>query len=222
MYDKILGPNGKGILQSERACHRRYRRYKHGNKNKLIESTNKEEHVAVKLQKETQYRYGYRFDNTAGGVATIPHEDESCVVISNFLSSGTNLRFVRQKSKGLICASGELYRKFDTLGHLGNADFKHNSQRRSILKKWKHLACQLYHKFIDCLKEVSSTDNNIPIPHHAGHNIDTNDVDKTEARFVTSRSREAIHVSDSSHVDFLNFMIGCDTEWTDDDQMWFY
>ena len=81
--------------------------------------------------------------------------------------------FFSGKSKDLICASGELHRKFGTLGPLGNVDFKQNSHRARIVQKWKQLTGQLYHKVMECLKEVSSADNYVPIPYDIGHSIET-------------------------------------------------
>ncbi|KAK2139465.1 hypothetical protein LSH36_1773g00000 [Paralvinella palmiformis] len=209
------------LSQYDRQGRQRYRRHKHSKRNKDTKITNKQKHHATKHHLETKHRHGYIFNKDPDSVGTLPHEAETCTVITDFLSNGTSLKYIRQKAKELICEKGELYRKFHALEHLGNVDFKHESHRARIMKKWRHLACQLYQRFVGCLKETSSFTNYVPLPEDAAHNTPSN-MGKTETLFTSCTDKEAVHVSDSSHVDFLNLMIGHDTEWTDDDQMWFY
>ena len=66
---------------------------------------------------------------------------------------------------------------------------------------------------------MSPSDNYVSISYDTGYNVGISGVETSEARLVPSRRREAVHVSDSSHVDFRNCIIGFDTARTDDDQM---
>ena len=95
------------------------------------------------------------------------------------------------------------------------------TRRVKILRKWRHLGCRLYHHILDCVKQTLPSRNTTDL---LNGRKDKNSIVATEvkARGDSMEDKEAAHVSDSSHVDFLNFMIGYNFDDSKDYQMWFY
>ena len=212
-------------------CHRRYRRHKpRGTRApKVVDKKSKDENSASKSPSTTIYPpeliysdrdYQYFMDIT-------PKQGANCTTISTFLSNDTHLRFVHQKTKDLHCKDGDLQRMFHTLRELDNVRTQHEGNAGNVMDKWKRLACRVYQGFINCTHKSRSLTSGITSginshPNQTHDNADNDIIATSKTKQTIVSDKEAVHVSDPSHIDFLNFMIGHDTDWSDNYQMWFY
>jgi hypothetical protein len=178
----------------------------------------------VNVSMKFSYQHGYRPESYLNITETnFPRLEENCTTIYIFLSKARNMKFVSRKANELNCKNGDLTRMFRTLENFGNVDYTRENYRARSMRKWRHLVCRLYLTYMSCLKEMTSSPNDIHLPKSHTEYMEINPgEDKTEKRQTLFVIKEAVHVSDSSHIDFLNLMIGYDSDYTDDYQIWFY
>jgi len=154
---------------------------------------------------------------------TMPNMEDNCTVISSFLTHSSNLELIRGKTEALSCEEGNMSNTFDRFAKLTNTRVIGTSRRVKIVRKWRHLGCHLYRRFLDCVKRSFSSRNATVSPtERTIQNSITTQTNPSGGSSIHDPDQEAVHVSDSSHFDFLNFMIGYNYNDVNDYQMWFY
>ena len=215
-------------------CKTRHRRRKISVTNEPLKNTNSVKIHPDENEVDKQSQLTFNTWNKASDfkkyMNSLSQNTTNCKEVSLLMLNHTHLKFIDKSLKEFGCKSQKVSYLLSELRGISLTHLSLEGHRSHMERKHRHLSCKLFREYKACAsnKNADSLSPNISTDHHTEPSNNkvkaTTHMNKVlQPDESTTASRlEANHVSDSSKVDYMPFMIGSSKYWADEYEMWFY